>query len=79
MCCRPAEDVLNPEVCAPTESYNCSKSFYEDNHVYYTHCPRVDKTMCGTDEEDFVLYADTELQTFRYTGLQRISKNYGIK
>ena len=66
--------ITNPEVCAPSYNYNCSKSFKDDNHLFYTHCPLINFTMCGTQSNDMVLKADLDVKRFKMENLKRFTK-----
>lgn len=45
-------------------------------HLYYTDCPLINRTMCGTDNEEMELRAGVAQRRFRWDGIRRAPGRY---
>ena len=74
-CCSPD----NPSIyCEETEHNKCFPSFAEVNELFYTYCPLVNNTMCGTESEELVLETSIEENSFSIETLRWKDKYYKL-
>ena len=66
-CCSPD----NPsDYCKKSDFNECYPSYNQVKERFYTYCPLVNNTMCGTESEDHSLIATNEPQTFSFNKLR---------
>jgi hypothetical protein len=56
-CCPPDS---TSKYCVPSDFNECFPSYNEIKERYYTYCPLINSTMCGTEELDNSLVTKTE-------------------
>lgn len=74
-CCAP--DSIS-KYCLPSDFNECFPSYNEIKERYYTYCPLINSTMCGTEELDNSLIAKNEAQIFSFDKLRWKDKYYKL-
>ena len=71
ICCSPD----NPSVyCQKTWYNDCGLSFEEDSIYYYSACPLINQTMCGTESSEMILDAEDQVKDFSWDKLRYSDK-----
>ncbi len=52
--------------CQPNDMNECSPTKREAGKFYYTHCPLVNATMCGTNNNKNTFQATGDLKSFYF-------------
>ena len=77
-CCNPDD---GHEYCQASATNKCSQSYDEQQHTFFTQCPKITPSGCGlyNTNGSFVIEASTNTSSFTFDGLRYKDAEYKVK